>query len=494
MSNSIDVKAVYQPTKDPLYDVTQKTVPVDSSTLYRGEQRITAQTGGSSATGLNVDGAQTKFIIQNGSNYKLRWDTCALSVRGGFDNGAGGACVNAVPAWNIIADQIDSIILTINDSSTAIYNVANGLYVYDYSARMLRNYTWDVLNSMDEQLFTPLEGEGAANITPAFITKTFAAAGPPPTYTFPAENNNQQIRRLRHRVSELLARESKFIPFQDLFPRFPSCVMNNLRKIQIEIVWRNHSIVGMEDYVGAGARNPLERYFITNCEIITDYYVLTPATQVTEMNQKSAQVVDNVAYLNTQVLAPVFNGGDIMISGLKNVESVMVMQLSRGQPNSIADLNANHVEGISCGQFQLIDVGATSLLATYPTNQTEVGAGALTPITTVQMQMGEVTYPPQEIPCGTDLTHLYHEYLKTLNACASRTTKPMPFHIFKTTMPFICLKPWANNAPHLSREGRELQLRIRSTLPANAGREIAIIVFKLMTMQIQPDASISVNY
>lgn len=47
MSNTIDVKQVYVPQKDGIYDITQKPIPVDSSTLYRGSNRISAQVGGS---------------------------------------------------------------------------------------------------------------------------------------------------------------------------------------------------------------------------------------------------------------------------------------------------------------------------------------------------------------------------------------------------------------------------------------------------------------
>jgi len=479
---SIDAKAVYEPVKDVLYDVTQKTVPVDASTLYRGEQRITAQVGGSSATGLNVGGVQTKFVIQNGSNFKLRWDTCALAVRGRFHTGAAqpAACALSCPAWNIIADQIDSIILTINDSSTAVYNISNGLYVYDYTARLFRNYTWDVLNNMDEQIFSPIEG----NASPNWITRTNV-----PVY--PALTAVQVERRARHRVAELASRETKFISFQDLFPRFPACIMNNLRKIQLEIVWRNHSVRGMEHGVGAAGT---ECYLITNAEIVTDYYVLAPATQITEINQKASQAVDNVAYLNTQVLDYTYTGGDIIISGLKNIDSVMVMQMARGQVNVDST-----VIGQSCGQFMLVSAGATSATTTFPDNESEAGAaGTLVPLTSAQLQLGEITYPPQELSIindgSPDLGHLYQEYLKCLNVCASRTSKPIPFGVFKSTLPFVCLKPWSNNAPHLSREGRDLILRLRSALPAAAGRNVAIVVFKTMVMQVTPDSSVSINY
>jgi len=491
----MDPKSVYAPSKDILFDMTSKTIPVDSSTLYRGENRITAQLGGTSTTGngLNVEKKQTRFVIQNGTTSKLRWDTCALAVRGKFTDGvAGGAgnCVYGVPAWNALADNIESINIHINDSSTPIYECSGGNYVVDYSARLLRNYGWDILNNMDEQIFTPIAGSDADNnfAPPEWITNSKTI-----TDTF---TSVQDERFSRHRVGDADCYSTKYISFQDLFPRFPVAIMNNLRKMAIEIVWQDHSKTCME-HIENGANptvmDPDASYLITSCEIITDFYIMAPVTQINEVNQKTAQGVDNVAYLNSQVIDYTYTGGEVMISGLKNVESVMVLQLARGKTNTDGT-----VAGNSCGQFMLFNNAIDAATTTFPDNCSHLDTTPSHLIKSVQMSLGEVTYPPYELKTvndnSPDLTGLYYEYLKALNCVGSRTSKPMPLHVFQSVMPFILLKPWSSNASHLSREGKDLSLRLGKGTTSTAATQISIVIFKLNVLQISPDGATTINY
>jgi hypothetical protein len=487
MSASMNPKEVYVPQKDVLYDITNKNVPVDTSTLYRGSNRMSAQTGGSVAntSGLNTTAANTKFVISSGSNYKLRWDTMALAVRTTFDNGtAGQSAAYGCPAWNAIADNIERMSLKINDSSVEIYNCSSGNYIYDYTARLLRNYTWDVLNDMNEEIFAPicaLESEATISST-SLITNVSTLAG---------FNDAQISRRYVNRVATVGAYTTKMISFQNLFPRFPPCLIGNLRKIEIEIQWRDNSTDCMEHINDGVDLDTDTRMRITNCEIITDYYVMSAETQVSEVNQKKEGAVDNIAYLNTTVIDKEYSGADIIISGQRNVDSIMVLQLARGCEN----VNATR-EGQSCGQFMLINSAKGSATNTFPTNNQLSGSGTITPITSCQVQIGEINYPNYDLQVindsSPDYTQLYYEYLKCLNCVANKTAKPMPFHFFATVMPFICLKCWSNNATHLSREGKDIILRIKSTITSSS--HIAIIIFKTMTCQITPDSSVTLNY
>jgi len=93
---------------------------------------------------------------------------------------------------------------------------------------------------------------------------------------------------------------------------------------------------------------------------------------------------------------------------------------------------------------------------------------------------------------SVDFKNLYMEYLKALNLISHKTVKPIPFKLFQTTMPFVFLRPWSNSNSHLSREGRDLIIKIKS--PISESSKIAVILFRLMVMQIAPDGSVSLNY
>ena len=471
---------------------------MDSSTAYRVSNRISAQVGGSSTSGLNgATPLQTKFVISNGSNYKMRWDTMALAVKGCFVKG--GTTGTAPPAWNAIADNIEAISLKINDSATNIYECSNGNFVYDYSARLLRNYSWDVLNTMSEELFTPIAGcdelflGSSTTATGVGAVSVYGGLALPgwKTTSDAGYSQTQYSRFYQNRCGTYTDYTTKMLSFQNVFPRFPMSIMNNVRKVQIDITWRSHYLSCMEKLSG----DTTSSYLITNCEIISDFYALTPTSQINDVNEKVGQVVDNVGYLNTQIVDLTYNKGSMSISSVKNLDSVMVFQLARDMVNSVSDR-----AGSSCGEFCLIDCAKNCLTTTFPTNQSEQVSGKIGSITGVQMQYGEITYPNYELKTmndgstSVDMTPLYYEYLKCMNCVANKTAKPMPFEIFMSTMPFICLKCWSNNGTHLTREGKDLILTINSNLTGSVSSSIKIIIFKTQVMQIQPDGSVSVNY
>lgn len=519
MSTTINPKEVYVPKTDELYTMTQKPIPVDSSTNYRFGSKISAQMGGSvstAGTGLNTTKAQTKFVISNSSNARLRWDTLGLAVRCKFDNGtADTSCAHAVPSWNAIADNIESISLNYNASSVPVYNCSNH-YVYDYTARLFRNYDWNVLNDMNQEIFAPITSEDTYYVGDQTATtgvgKVAVRGGMYlPRYCYkhrtggaddyPDEFQNHQRRRyyLNNVIDETRSM-TKIISFQNLFPRFPASILQNLRSIELDIVWKDNSTSCMEHILTDQA----SRMLIRNVEIWTDYYVLAPTTQIMNVNERVGQSVDNISYLSTQIIEKDYNSGDIMISGVRNLDSVMIFQMARGMSNTTTTTTTNgHVEGQSCGEFMLINSALGCAADTFPwgqsTNIDGVGATditTITPIKSVQIQYGtDVIYPNQELKTindGTDFTQLYYEYLKCLNSVAHKFINPIPYHFFSNTLPFICLRPWSNNGTHLTREGKDLIIRIGSDITTSS--KIYIVLFKTQVVQLQPDSSVSVNY
>lgn len=214
----------------------------------------------------------------------------ALAVRGNFIKG--GTTGTAPPAWNAIADNIESISLRYNDSSSPIYQCDNSNFVVDYSARLLRNYSWDVLNSMSEELFTPIAGcdhylLGDSTATTGVGAITIAGGLKMPVWkktTDAVYSQTQWTRFYTNRCATHTAYTTKMLSFQNLFPRFPQAIINNIRKLQIDITWNNHYKTCMEKLTG----DTTSSYLITNCEVITDFYVLTPTQQIKEVDEKAS--------------------------------------------------------------------------------------------------------------------------------------------------------------------------------------------------------------
>jgi len=382
--STIDPKIAYASEKDPLYDITSnKKIPVDQSTTYRGSNRITPQSGSADITGLNVNGAQTKIIFSNGSNFKIRWDTCCLAVTCTFTDGqeAETYCTKSVPAFNAISKNIESINLLINNSSTDVYSCSNSLYSYDYTSRLLTNYSWDVLNNnMNEQIFGPIYLENETEF-PKYMTSETA------TFSY-----TQKIRMYLNRIGDIIKGDdytytTKYIPFVDLFPRFPQSVIGNIRNVEININWRDASNDCMECQ-----KDDKGMMYIVKCEVLTDYYVMSPITMTSEVMQKTQQTVDNVGYLNTQVLEMTYNGGDIQISNVKNLQYLMIMQESLAMGNK-----DNTLYGESIGQYMLINNAKNSATTFFPFNVSTCDQDNLTgitePISSIQIQYGEISYP-----------------------------------------------------------------------------------------------------
>lgn len=504
MSNvTMNAKEVYLPTKDKGYTITNSTIPIDASTQYKQSVKVTAQSGGSITLGnsssLNQTSATTKFVVNNGANSKINFNSYGLCVTYAFGSIADFAVVASlsVPAPNSIADQIESIQLTFNNSSVSIYNSTGGNFVYDYTSRLITNHDWQVLNNLDTQLFTPwaMPQYESTTVTSTERWRTYTTTDAA-VYGGSKLSQCQLERNARHQLlgtNDYLLRNTKVIPFCDLFPRMGplNAIIGNLRSFELTIQWRNHS-----EYMETCKNNAVNGtgcLRIESCHLMGENWVMQPTQQAQEVDGKIKNEIDNIAMLTTETYT--FNyvvDSDAILPSQKNVQMVHILESIYGKYNISTSLD---VSGRSVGQFALF--GNNNFASKTFQDHQSVYASTNKCLTSVQMEYGQdILYPnyPLTLSNGSgnvNLAPLYHEFEKALNTVGSKTARPIPFSVFSTTMPSVLFRFYPPHAPHLARESRDLVIKCKGGLATST---VHVVVYKLQVVQIHPDGSVTLNY
>lgn len=534
---SIAEQTFYTTIKDPIYDVTQKPVSVDSNTIRKATRIIPASSNGVGAVAVNqtLNGKITVFNWSNGNTQRMRWDTTCLEVSMVFTaaaaNPANPALVCA-PSWNMFGRMIERIKLNFNGSATEIYNRTNGYYLPDFTARMLRYYTLEQLNKKDDSIFTPIDDYewmwvrtndakydnggnnvrsytanpivGGANYAkfsdaqPPVVTHCAAAAAffkPMPSTTTALTSAHLRFVKYVDVGPDNAADTSNLrtctirVPFCDLFPRFQG-IMRNLRSVQLEIQWTSETAI--MDYIGGTSAGHVN---IIQTRVITDDYVMSQGQSMENLSEKMAGEVDNICFLDPVVNNRNWLGNDIIITAQRNVDSVMAFQMLHQQEVEVT----THTHGTTSGQFALFNAESTAVAnRRYRADGIpDTTAGHRYMPQSIQLFYGDLLYPQQPVQLYTlhnnfDSTELYYEYLKMLGKVSDRLTGyPITRDLFSGTMPFIALKPFANDAIKLS-DSKDIILRMiqKGAAPSVANNGLWIILFECASFRILPDGSV----
>lgn len=475
---------IYHAIDDPIYSATSQKPPVDKDTQYRQSGYISASSNGSAtlATGLN-SGQMTTFEITQGSGMKLRWGTMALRLRMTItaladtaatcpvSTGEGAAPCN-IPPWNMVASLIKSIKLELN-SGDATYVSQSDHYLEDFTARMIRNYPFDVLQTKGDCLFTPIDDvmyiyQNIDAATPVAVEcLDTASAARAAYYCDNAFTMNKQI--------------TKIVSFLDLFPRMSDSIYKNLRKIKITIEWVNtKDLLDHRDTVVAGYGG----VSLTNADILTDHYVLAPGQSTATLTEKINNELDYIPYLNSHVYPISYvPGTDIIIPGIKNFDSVMIFQIAKGFTNGKAGAEGRTYSSNS--QFLMFGNSAAGTnkqirpTCDYPSEQTT--GKFVDGLSSVQISFGGIRYPSQAITTqqsanainSFDASGLYYEYLKAINRYGKTISAGIPYDTFRSTLPFILMRPFASDAVKPSSEGKDLVI----SLSGGTASTISVVVF-----------------
>lgn len=535
---------IYRPVDDQLYSITSQYAAVDKDSLGRISSYQNATSGGfgTLANPLNSPAnEQTIIELGQGSGSKLRYGNLSLRTRMVFTDLANPAqacpttayaAANAnkrvgglpvcAPSWNMVGALIENVRLDINSGETT-YISTSGRFLEEFTARLIRYFDGETLDNMGETLFTPCfdktytgsSGAGNNAVDPDNgVTETILPAQYPALDAAYVQGNvDGTIIGLNPHINPLAQGSSlaerartycsgnthqrevvKIIPLNLLLPKLPDGIWKNFRKAKLTINWAR-TIDLLENFStnAAGAQGCVR---LVGCDLISDYYVMTPGQASASLSEKtSVSPLDILPFYNTQAYVKTYTpGADITIPAVRQFDSIMVMQVARGFGNGQA--GANNRAYTSHGQFLLFgnsaaNNGLLKLRADEPVGQP---AGSVAGISSVQLVVGSRVYPDNPIICskstnGTicfEPSHLYHEYLKGIAKLGRRNGRPaISYDTFRTNCPFIYLRPWSDNAAHLSNEGQDITIRMMGGVES----QIVIILFTLRVLSLSGDGS-----
>lgn len=483
--------------RDELYSILKnQKINVDGDTLNRHVTKVGALSGGGTGTissPLNgANGGDTMFQFSSGSNNRIRWGTCAMAVTCQFATSTNGTALipadDAVPSWNQIAKQIQEISLEFNTNSSPIYTSSNGTFLYEYTARLLANYDADKLNSMDEELFTPVFDENYqsvyartldADLSPLQKVRFGRWVSGSDKYSLPVDTAGT-TGNTENGAGVLVKKVVKYMSFLNLFPRMPDAILDNVNSGKITIRWKPIADCGLE--VTSGKTGYM---YITKAELLMDNYILGPY----HFGDNVKKADEYIPFITTTCTLENYNeGSDITITGQRNVQSIMMLKPSNGSVLYHATATSN---GCSTGQFILFNPGKDGTANLK--NADLISAGNV-PITSVQVEYGNITYPNNAIDCYDttnnvpEFSGLYQEYIRAMNLIAHQSIKPLPYNVFCSTMPFVYMSMFASDAPKWTQQGTNIVIKMRG---GENTTSLPVVLFKLQICRVSVDRAIS---
>lgn len=481
---------VTQPVRDSVYDRSLASAPVDQDTIYRSASyREAPDSRGTVANPLNSIGRKTEFLFNQGTASKIRWGGMALRLT--MEISAAGAAMaitgngepKQAPDWNMVGRLIRQIKLELN-TGKELYSSSDGHYLEEFTANLLRNHTWQELSENELMLFTPL-GDTTYNIRdPAAV----AGAANDAAWT---------ARGLKYcNIDTHLKPITKIIPFLDLFPRMPDAVFRNLHTMKITITWN-----GNTDLLTTTGNDGTGLVYLLKADLLEDFYTLEPTTAIVETEQKVEQQQPDIIPMVVPMVRTFRYSQDMQITipGVKNLESVMVFQFAGRQSNGAAAAELRTHD--SYGQFKFVSnasattAAGTLVSADAPTDATVANSEG---IKSIGITYNGRSYPQQLMLCGqagrgADFAQLYHEYLKALDRFGHPAASgAIPYEVFKTTMPFLWVRPFAPRAPKLTTNSDLIIQTTSGTVSTTADvPDLVVVYFQYQVAKLEAGGTIS---
>jgi len=511
---SRDFKEVH----DALFEVTRQEANVSQDVTKRQLKRLEARSGsiGTYASPLNRTGSSTVFTYDDTSNQKMRFGTSclviSLRIYGTDENTACDPMFYSVP-WNLLQTLLMGVTFKINNSSKPIFSQVNGNYEPSFRARLFRFFSREAINNMGNVLFTPVFGttyiqQGGVDGSPQYHVLTAAGA------VGWAEKAYLQSAR----ASRWIGTHSEFrtitksIPLSVLMGT-PDCIVSNLSKFELTINWLPNSTGSWTDIVtpglleqassDPGAGKTVTKVCVLGCHMMLDLYDLHGNKQAQLAADKTMGIIDRLSFIDTEVTDQAYVvGSQIQLSAIENLDAVMIFQRNvrystSGLGGIVFDNGTAPATGSWASACQT-NLGGNSAAASGATMLRSADAyfgvalsANVAPFRSIFLRYGDVVYPEMALSLCPDSAADYSEaYEAYLNACGRAgkrdTSAAVPYEHFKSDMPFIMIRPFADGAPRPSGRRQELILNLTGGVSSN----ITVVVFKLVSYRILPDGGL----
>jgi hypothetical protein len=333
---------------------------------------------------------------------------------------------------------------------------------------------------------------------------------------------------------------TRMIPLNVLFPRLPCAIINNLKKLVIELTFNKKHwdmlvpLTGMANTYNCGVR-------VLQMDLCLDVHVPAPQQSIENTVGAVAGQSEFVPMYDTIVHTPQWSpGSSVQIPGVVNFDSIFMFVPTDGRNNSawavsevasIVDptIRADVLRQISAFQTntfsQWLPFGKVE--STYaPLIVAETTAGSadndamalarlfhiapkeatdvLLPLVGVQIYWGSKAYPAAELLTAypsdnteqTDSyiwngTNAYDEHLKVCDRIASRVFGAgVDERIYNGTMPFINLKGNPAGAPTVTSADNTLRIKLNGGNADQAGNALKVVLFCYKLWKFNPDGSV----
>lgn len=537
---------IFRQIDDGIYNIAKQPAPVDRDTVFRYSSYACANSGsgaGTAAAPLNYGTNQTTFSLNQQSGAHLRFGTLGLRLKMIFtdvdsvatcpltDGEATaitkiGGLPSSAPSWNLCGAFVSQMVISMN--GVPIYSSVSGHFLEDWTAKLIYMYSHDELDNhpgifgpIGDTSYTGYSARAAAAVEPSgtvvqsiYPNQLMALSAPyvklakhattidsastfvgfNPSYNPKAEDPCLKARAMEYcgGANTHLRVITKIIPLRDILP-IPDAVYANLRTLDIKINWVND--LDLLDHFNTTVATQ-SGVRLLNCDLVTDSYMMSIPQSITSITEKGGAQSEILPYYNTMMFNPTYiPGSDLRLPNVSNCQAIFIMQLAKDFTNG---QSATSEAGYSSTAQFLLFGDSSSTLAV---NDLRLKADAIraiatdaSPISDVQVSIGGRDYPSTPIITSNalsaaticfDPSQLYMEYCKAVGKFCRRDVSPaITYSQFKSVCPFICIRPYADNALHLS-DARDITIRMHGGIES----KIVIICFCLGVCTLAADGT-----
>ena len=518
---------------DIIYDVSKMLVKADQSTNHKQLRYVYPISTPSGSWAAPLKQEAIDFDIRNETSARIRFDTSLmffeLFIRNEAPDGATPP-LNAVMPPNLIALLINELSLKFNDGSDLVFNKDKSTFLHHFNSTLLRTFPLETINKRGDCLFTPI---GSSRYTSAiadakeFDPDSILTAGGEPIGKFPlalaVAGNSSALTDLdasarpleglqKERFNNYFATDASpthlkpiqvAVPFGLLFGI--SGIIQNMIRMMIRLTLNvdgNGTATNLCEHVSAGSKSAIR---VARVWIGLDQYVPNVSETMNQITDKKEGSNDILTYFDSDVKSISLTSGgsnEVVFTGVKDLQSILLYQVARGMTNGKADANIRTYSS-SFEFFIGNNIAPNGKIIERSDHAGTAGCGI--PIDDIQMEYGSILYPQQPLKtyvkdsAGNAVftpNALFQEYLKCTGRGPSfdqsSGTNFVDYNLFSKTMPFIMLSPWSSNGVHLTKEAKNLTIKLNKD-NALTSENFTLVITRLRTITIAPDTSVLVS-
>ena len=419
----------YVAKPDDKYTVLNRSIGIDTNTSYLSTRTINPSNSVAGTTVGNLTGTllgkTIDFDFSTSPTSYFDWNNSCMECRFHIATAAGTAAITAADdllQWNNLFSWFDEMHVQINGQT--ILSKTAGDYCYTQTMKLISEHTKESLEA-STAIFAPV---GDELYTSGFDGMT--ALG-----TKSAKRNLDWLPGLYTDVCV------KMPTFRDLFFSFPG-LSKNIRNIKIS--FKINAAIPLAHRVATTC---------TGCILPVGFYLqlheynYSPSSSISALDGKIKQDDEHLALIDVDCRKMTFSS-DMTVTNQKDVQWIAMAQFA----NETANIAGSYT---NCGNTMLLNGYSTTALATTTILEradVDNTTHCYAPPSTMQVSIGGFMYPynamiTQKPGNASLLNHaeLYREYCRGVQRLTGNLTAAIDEATFKRTMPFLFVKPTANN-------------------------------------------------